>query len=64
MHGSLTRPNANKASGLNPTLRAAAAAMILSRSPVETKGLGCWLVGDEVVDGGLQVDDALVDAAL
>ena len=39
--------------------------MILSGSAVQTKGFGCLVVvGDEAVDGGLEIDDALEDAAL
>ena len=41
------------------------AAMILSGSAVQVKGLGSLLVSkDEAVDGGLEVDDTSKDTAL
>ena len=35
------------------------AAMILSGSAVQMKGLGSVGLGDEAVDGGLEIDDAI-----
>ena len=41
------------------------AAMILSGSAVQVKGLGSRLVSsDEAVDGGLEIDNASKDTAL
>ena len=38
---------------------------MLSGSAVQTKGLGCVVVlGEEAVDGGLEVDEGVEDAAL